>query len=102
MKDRAYSAALADLLVRIEKLPSTLPKGGLDALKGTAHALKARVQSLVESNSLEGGARKVSLTTGLCLEAMLLGETAAAVKTDDAAARFDRFARVRLAGPLGA
>lgn len=100
-KDRAYSAVLADLVQRTEKLPSSLPRGGLDALKGTVQALKARVASLVEQGALEGGARKVSLTTGLCLEAMLLGETAAVVRTEDAAARFDRFARARLGGPLG-
>jgi putative acyl-CoA dehydrogenase len=100
-KDRAYSAVLADLVARIERLPSSLPKDGLDVLKSTAQALTARTAALVESGNLENGARKVALTTGLCLEAMLLGETAAHAKTPDAAARFERFARARLGGPLG-
>ncbi len=100
-KDQAYSAVLKDLLARTEKLPASLPKGGVEALKGTCQALAARVAALVKSGGLEGGARKVAYTTGLCLEAMLLGETAAAVGTADAAARFERFARLRLAGPLG-
>jgi alkylation response protein AidB-like acyl-CoA dehydrogenase len=100
-KDRAYSAVLADLLARVEKLPASLPKPGLDVLQATTKALRERVGALVASGSLESGAREVALTTGLCFEAMLLGETAARVQTQDAAARFERFSRARLAGPLG-
>lgn len=100
-KDRAYTAVLTDLVARTEKLPASLPKPGLEALKGTVQALRAKVASLVEQGALEGGARKIALTTGLSLEAMLLGETAAIVGTSDAAARFERFARARLGGLLG-
>ena len=100
-KDRAYSAVLTDLLARTEKLPSSLPKAGVDLLKATCQALTARVATLVEKGELEHGARRVALTTGLCYESMLLGETAAHAGTPDAAARFERFTRARLSGPLG-
>lgn len=100
-KDRAYSAVLADLAARAEKLPTSLPRNGLAALRGTVHALQRRVAALMTENALEGGARKIAITTGFCLEATLLGETACAVGTSDAAARFDRFASGRLSGPLG-
>ena len=99
-KDQAYSAVLQDLVARVERLPASLPSGGVAVLKATCQALTARVASLVKSGELEPSARKVALTTGLCLEAMLLGETAAHAGTPDAAQRFERFARVRLSGPL--
>jgi acyl-CoA dehydrogenase len=101
LKDHAFSAVLEDLVARASRLPAELPAPGLEALRETVRALRGRVAALVAENALETGARKVALTTGLCFEAMLLGETAAAVGTKDAAARFERFARLKLTGPLG-
>lgn len=90
-KAQAYSAVLADLTARTEKLPAALPKRGLDALRGAVAALRAMVVDAMKSGSVEVNARKIGLTTGYCMEAMLLGESAA-FGGAEGASRFERFA----------
>ncbi|MCC7073087.1 MAG: acyl-CoA dehydrogenase family protein [Deltaproteobacteria bacterium] len=92
-KAQAYSAVLADLTARTEKLPAALPKRGLEALRGAVAALRALVTESMKSGSVEVNARKIGLTTGYCMEAMLLGENAA-FGGADGGARFERFALV--------
>ena len=101
MKNQAYSAVVADLLARVERLPSTLPRPALDALRSMAQAVASKAQASVAAGTVEGAARGLALTTGYCLEALFLGETATAVKTADATERFQTFVNAKLAGPLG-
>ena len=100
-KDQAYSAVLADLLARIDRLPSTLPEPARTALRTTAQAVASKAQSAAKDGTLEGAARRLALTTGHCLQGLFLGETAAAVKSKDAVERWQTFAHAKLAGPLG-
>ena len=95
------AAALLLGATRTEMVSTSLSTDAVALLRTTVGALQARVISLVESGSVEAGARRVALTTGFCMEAMLLAETAAVVKTKDAAARFATFTRAKLSGPLG-
>ena len=90
-KAQAYSAVLADLAARTERLPSSLPKRGLDALRGAVAALRATVVEATKGGTVEVNARKIALGTGHCLEAMLLGETAA-FGGAEGEQRFERFA----------
>jgi hypothetical protein len=90
-KAQAYSAVLADLTARTETLPASLPKPGLDALKGGVAALRGTVAEAMKSGTVEVNARRIALATGYCAEAMLLGETAAYGGVEGAA-RFERFA----------
>ncbi len=90
-KAQAYSAVLSDLVARTEKLPAALPKRGLDALRGAVAALRATVGEAMKSGTVEVNARKIGLSTGYCLEAMLLGESAP-FGGAEGAGRFERFA----------
>lgn len=101
MKDGAYSAVVADLLARIERLPSSLPRDAVAALRTMAQASAVKAKASLADGSVESVARRLALTTGHCLEGLCLGETAAAVKTKDAIERYQSFVNAKLAGPLG-
>lgn len=104
MKDQAYSAVVADMLARVERLGASMPpssRAAVDTLRSVAQAVATKAKSAVETGTIEQSARKLALTTGYCLEALFCGETAAAVKSADSVTRFERFVGVRLAGPLG-
>jgi hypothetical protein len=99
LKDGAFSAVLEDLAARAAALSSALPARGLALVRGAVDQLIARARALAgDPPGLEENARRIALTTGLCVEAVLLGEVAG---RDDGAQRFDRFARARLGGLLG-
>ena len=98
---RPFLAVVADLLARVERLPASLPRGAVEALRTMAKAVATKAKSAVADGSVESAARRLALTTGHCLEALYLGETAAAVKTKDAIERFQTFVNAKLAGPLG-
>ncbi len=102
-KDRACSAVVEDLVARVAALPGQLPKKALDLLRDTVAQLAARTAELaaIGPRAVEENARRLALTTGYCVEAMLLGETAAIVGKDDCVKRFADFVRVRFAGVLG-
>lgn len=104
MKDQAYSAVVADMLARVERLGAALPassRPAVDVLRSVSQAVATKAKSAVEGGTIEQSARKLALTTGYCLEALFSGETAAAVKSPDCVTRFERFVSARLAGPLG-
>ena len=102
-KEGAFSTLLQDLTRRVEGLDATLPQTATRTLQSFIQALTARITELVAvgPNAVEENARRIAWTTGLCVEALLLAETAVATGKDDAVARFGAFTRHRLAGPLG-
>ena len=97
-KDGALSALLADLSQRAGRLPGLEPAG---AALGRVRKAVAHLTAQGDREGMERIARRVALTTGLCAEAVFLGETAA---EGDAASRerLDRFLALRFSGPAGA
>ncbi|NOY25253.1 MAG: acyl-CoA dehydrogenase [Oligoflexia bacterium] len=102
-KEGALTAVVADLGLRVAALPTTVGAGTAQ-LRSLYNALTAKLAKLVEGDDrgqMEWEARRVSMTTGLLCQAILLGETAVAVGTDDARQRFATFVSAQLSGPLG-
>jgi alkylation response protein AidB-like acyl-CoA dehydrogenase len=100
-KDGAFSAVLADLARRAAELSEALPTRAVAIIRDTVGRLATTTRSLAaDPVALEENARRLALTCGLCVEALLLADVAVAGK-DDAVARFDRFTRYRLGGLLG-
>lgn len=93
-KAQAYTAVLTDLAKRAELLPASLPKRGLELTRGAVAALQRTVVEAMKAGTVEVNARKIAVGTGLSLEAVLLGETAA-YGGAEGAARFERFATAR-------
>ncbi len=98
----SLTALLTALMSRVSELPGDLGEG-VHTLTALTDQLSGRVRALAADGDrarMERHARRVGLTTGLCFEAVLLGEAAA---TGDAGAieRFDVFCSHRLSGPLG-
>jgi alkylation response protein AidB-like acyl-CoA dehydrogenase len=98
-KDGALAAVLQDLGRRAAGLPVTLPTRDVACVRQTIEQLVDRAHVWQqEPTVLQANARRIALTTGLCLEAVLLGEVGG---RDDAAHRFGCFVRHRLGGLLG-
>lgn len=105
MKEQAFSAVLADLAARAEKLPPSLDAGAMHVLTSTLGRLLSRTKELAAAQDparLEAEARRLSLTTGYLAEAVFLGETSAFAGPEDPslAAGFADFVKLRLEGPL--
>ena len=102
-KEGGLTAVLTDLGGRARALSPDLG----DATQTVAQVLGAlvtRLRALAADGDrarMEWEARRIALTTGYLLQAVLLGETAAHAGTEAARERFARFVSVRLAGPLG-
>jgi alkylation response protein AidB-like acyl-CoA dehydrogenase len=98
-KEGSFQAVLADLSQRASALSEALPARAVGCVRDVVTGLVARAREWRSSPELlEENARRLALTAGLALEAVLLGEVA---RRDDAALRFARFTRVRLGGLLG-
>jgi alkylation response protein AidB-like acyl-CoA dehydrogenase len=100
-KDGAFSAVVADLEERTRGLSEALPARGTAIVRDSVRRLAMRVRELASDPvGRQEDARRIALSTGYCIEAVLLADAAAAGR-DDAALRFERFARYRLGGLLG-
>jgi alkylation response protein AidB-like acyl-CoA dehydrogenase len=100
-KDGAFTAVLSFLGERAAGLSSTLPTRAVAVVRDVIEQLVARTRSLATTPlALEENARRLSLTCGYCVEAVLLADVAMAGR-DDAVLRFERFVRTRLGGLLG-
>ncbi len=102
-KDRGFSAVVEDLVGRSQTLSSTLPAKSTSLLREMIGKLARRAVELaaIGPRAVEENARRLALTTGYCVEAMLLADTAVAVGKDDCVKRFADFVRHRFAGTLG-
>ena len=102
-RDGAWSALLADLAARAQAItgdPAAVAH--VQALLGRTAETAQRLLRQGERPALEAHARRLALTTGYCLQAVLLAETAALPTSDNgAAARFRTFVDHVLAAPLG-
>ncbi len=94
-RDQAFQAVLSWLVTESHALPKT---PAVTTLQETAQRVVKAAQSAAAAGPkvLEAKARALSLTTGYCVEALLLAQTADKVKSDDATKRFDDFVAHRL------
>ena len=101
-KDRGFSAVIEELLAKTAALSQTLPKQANTTLGDTVAQLAKRAAELATEGprAVEVNARRLALTTGYCVEAALLAETAMAVGKDDCVKRYADFVRYRLGGLL--
>ncbi len=101
-KDRGFSAVIEQLAQKAAVLSSTLPQQANRTLGDTVAQLTKRAAELASlgPRAIEENARRLALTTGLCVEATLLADTAMAVGKDDCVKRYADFVRYRLGGLL--
>ncbi|MCP4803935.1 MAG: acyl-CoA dehydrogenase [Proteobacteria bacterium] len=104
-RDGAWSALLEDLGRRAADLPADLDGAAVQHVRALLGRLAGTARDLLASGerpALEAHARRLALTTGYCLQAVLLAETASLPTSDAAAsARFRTFVDHVLAAPLG-
>ncbi|MDP2342893.1 MAG: acyl-CoA dehydrogenase family protein [Deltaproteobacteria bacterium] len=102
MKDRGFSAVIEQLVQKAAALSSTLPAAANLTLRDTVAQLARRAGELAAEGprAVEVYARRLALTTGYCVEATLLADTAMAIGKDDCVKRYADFVRYRLGGLL--
>jgi alkylation response protein AidB-like acyl-CoA dehydrogenase len=102
LKDRGFSAVIEQLVHKAGALSSSLPAAANATLRDTVAQLAKRAAELAAEGprAIEVHARRLALTTGYCVEAALLGDTAMAIGKDDCVKRYADFVRYRLGGLL--
>ncbi len=101
----SLGALLKDLGARAERLPEGLDGKAVGFVRETLGRLVTRAKELAKAGdpeAMEREARRMALTTGYVVEAVLLAESVAHAGADDdeAGLRFARFCLARLAAPL--
>ncbi len=103
-KQNAFTILLADMSERLGCM-NNVDKDAAEVVHETAQLLQTKLKSLQtkSANDVEGFARRMSITAGLLLQAVLLAEAVPyAVSGDNfAQRRFTAFVEHRLCGPLG-
>jgi len=104
-KDGAFTALLTDLAARAEQLPDNLDTDAVMAVSKTLERVAKRAEVLAKGGdqaALEADARRMAMTTGWVAEAVYMAESVpfAVDGDDEAAARFERFAKLRLMPPM--
>jgi len=97
-RDRGFSAVLAHLGAGVAALSSTLPTEQLTTLRDTTKRLVKAAQDAgaMGPQAMEERARRLALTTGYAVEALLLAQTAEKLGKSDAVQRFADFVDHRL------
>ncbi|HEY1099816.1 MAG TPA: acyl-CoA dehydrogenase family protein, partial [Myxococcota bacterium] len=97
-RDRGFSAVLAHLGAGVAKLSSTLPHTAVATLRDTTQRLIKAAQDAGSHGPqvMEERARRLALTAGYAVEALLLANTAEQLGKADAAQRFSDFVDYRL------
>lgn len=101
----SLTAVLKDLAARAESLPAGLDEKAVGHVRGTLTRVITLATELAKAGdavAMEREARRLAVTTGYLVEAVLLAESSAHAGADDreAALRFARFSSARLAAPL--
>lgn len=101
----SLTAVLKNLATRAESLPEGLDGKAVRHVRETLGRVIARATELAKAGdaaAMERDARRMALTTGYLVEAVLLAESSAFAGSDDkeAAQRFACFTTARLAAPL--
>ena len=96
--DRCFSAVLAFLSAGVSALSSTLPNAAVTTLQDTTKRLlnAAADAGAAVTQIMQERARRLALTTGYAVEALLLAQTAEKLGKADAVQRFSDFVDYRL------